>query len=153
MVVERWSVRRHVEILRTCQLYDYDGMRWLSFDGVPTTEHSLHFEEQLLETHEAEREAVRSRACPELLGTGGSGEILAVLDSISANEHSVKATHTGERTRRCRSTAMSKYPSASERRSRVTASTPSQCATDPKYANSRFVHSRSSNEARIGYSA
>jgi omega-6 fatty acid desaturase (delta-12 desaturase) len=36
MIVERWSWRRHRDILRRCKLYDYDTHRWLDFAGRPT---------------------------------------------------------------------------------------------------------------------
>ena len=50
-----------------------DAMRWLSFDGVPTTERSSHCEEALLKTHEAERRSSAQRAGSEIVGTGRTG--------------------------------------------------------------------------------
>jgi omega-6 fatty acid desaturase (delta-12 desaturase) len=36
-VRERWSLRRHREIMRCCKLYDYDGRFWMDFKGRATT--------------------------------------------------------------------------------------------------------------------
>jgi omega-6 fatty acid desaturase (delta-12 desaturase) len=35
IVMENWTWRRYREILQHCKLYDYDGRRWLDFDGRP----------------------------------------------------------------------------------------------------------------------
>jgi omega-6 fatty acid desaturase (delta-12 desaturase) len=37
MVLERWTLAKHRDILRRCRLYDYDGHRWLDYDGRPTS--------------------------------------------------------------------------------------------------------------------
>ena len=37
VITERFSFRGMSETFRTCQLYDYELHRWMSFDGVPTT--------------------------------------------------------------------------------------------------------------------
>jgi len=37
IVIEVWNFGVLKRILRTCQLYDYENHRWLSFDGTPTT--------------------------------------------------------------------------------------------------------------------
>jgi omega-6 fatty acid desaturase (delta-12 desaturase) len=37
VVTERFSFAGMSATFRTCQLYDYDSHRWLTFDGVPTT--------------------------------------------------------------------------------------------------------------------
>lgn len=37
IVAERWTWRRHREIMRCCKLYDYDAHRWLDFQGRATT--------------------------------------------------------------------------------------------------------------------
>jgi omega-6 fatty acid desaturase (delta-12 desaturase) len=34
----RWSWREYRRILSRCKLYDYDGRKWLDFEGMPTTE-------------------------------------------------------------------------------------------------------------------
>jgi omega-6 fatty acid desaturase (delta-12 desaturase) len=36
LVLERWTYRRHREIMRRCKLYDYDSHRWLDYAGRPT---------------------------------------------------------------------------------------------------------------------
>jgi omega-6 fatty acid desaturase (delta-12 desaturase) len=38
VIVERFTLRGMRRTFRACQLYDYEAHRWLSFDGVPTTE-------------------------------------------------------------------------------------------------------------------
>ena len=37
IIVERWTFRRHREIMKRCKLYDYDRHRWLDFAGRPTS--------------------------------------------------------------------------------------------------------------------
>ena len=37
LVSEALSFIRLHQVLRLCKLYDYEGRRWLDFDGVPTT--------------------------------------------------------------------------------------------------------------------
>jgi omega-6 fatty acid desaturase (delta-12 desaturase) len=36
IVADRWTFRRHREIMRACKLYDYDAHSWLDFAGRPT---------------------------------------------------------------------------------------------------------------------
>jgi omega-6 fatty acid desaturase (delta-12 desaturase) len=36
IIAEKWTYRRHREIMRCCKLYDYDAHRWLDFRGRPT---------------------------------------------------------------------------------------------------------------------
>lgn len=36
IVFEKWTLRRHRDIMRRCKLYDYDTHRWLDFAGCPT---------------------------------------------------------------------------------------------------------------------
>ena len=36
IVLEKWTWRRHREIMKCCKLYDYDRHQWLDFDGRPT---------------------------------------------------------------------------------------------------------------------
>jgi omega-6 fatty acid desaturase (delta-12 desaturase) len=38
VIVERFTFAGMAETFAKCQLYDFDARRWLSFDGVPTTE-------------------------------------------------------------------------------------------------------------------
>lgn len=37
IVLERWTLRRHRDILRRCQIYHYEEHRWYDFAGRPTT--------------------------------------------------------------------------------------------------------------------
>jgi omega-6 fatty acid desaturase (delta-12 desaturase) len=37
VITERFTLAGVARTFRTCQLYDYDAHRWVSFDGVPTT--------------------------------------------------------------------------------------------------------------------
>ena len=37
IVMERWTLAKHRDILRRCRLYDYDEHRWLDYDGRPTS--------------------------------------------------------------------------------------------------------------------
>jgi len=41
IIFEQWTLKRHREILRRCQIYDYDGHRWHDFAGHPTAPHIL----------------------------------------------------------------------------------------------------------------
>lgn len=34
----KWSLRKHVEIISKCKLYDFESYRWLDFSGKPTTQ-------------------------------------------------------------------------------------------------------------------
>ena len=36
IVLEKWTWRRHREIMKCCKLYDYERHQWLDFDGRPT---------------------------------------------------------------------------------------------------------------------
>jgi len=36
IVLEKWTWRRHREIMKCCKLYDYGRHQWLDFDGQPT---------------------------------------------------------------------------------------------------------------------
>lgn len=47
VITERFTFAGMRRTFRTCQLYDYDAHRWLSFDGIPTTDaRSLESEAQ-----------------------------------------------------------------------------------------------------------
>lgn len=35
-VTQRFTPRAFLDIMRHCKLYDYDGRRWLGFDGEPS---------------------------------------------------------------------------------------------------------------------
>lgn len=37
IVLERWTLAKHRDIMRRCRLYDYDEHRWLDYDGRPTS--------------------------------------------------------------------------------------------------------------------
>jgi omega-6 fatty acid desaturase (delta-12 desaturase) len=38
LIVQEWSVRALLDILRRCKLYDYDAHRWTDYDGRPTSD-------------------------------------------------------------------------------------------------------------------